>query len=117
MAKKPLKLDWGELLPGRDEPLPPEVEVVAAAADGSVGAEAAQGDAQRLAEISDHVLEEKIKRAVNNVASPMPGRLPDQGLKLRSALRKFHDERDRRTLAKPKKVSCLPEKKRSRRYL
>ncbi|XP_073108722.1 ubiquitin-like-specific protease 1D isoform X2 [Elaeis guineensis] len=103
MAKKPLKLDWGELLPGRDEPPPPEVEVVAATTDGGVGAEAAQGDTQRLAEISDHVLEDQIKRAVKNLASPTMGRQPDRREKLRSMLQKLHDERDQRTLAKIEK--------------
>ncbi|KAG1346904.1 putative ubiquitin-like-specific protease [Cocos nucifera] len=103
MAKKPLKLDWGKLLTGRDEPPPPEVEVVAAATDGGVGAEASQSDAQGLAEISDHVLEDKIKQAVKDLASPMRGRLQDRGGKLRSMLWKLHDERDQRTLAKIKK--------------
>ncbi|XP_038981559.1 ubiquitin-like-specific protease 1D isoform X2 [Phoenix dactylifera] len=112
MAKKPLNLDWDELLSGRDEPPPPEVVVVADAADGGVGAETVQGDARMLAEISDPVLEEKINRAVKNLASPMLDRLPDRGEKLRSMLRKFHDKRDQRTLAKIKKDNGICEKAR-----
>nr|CAD1823889.1 unnamed protein product [Ananas comosus var. bracteatus] len=92
MARAPLKLDWGDLLPGRGEAPPPEVEVVAS---GGGGGGASGEDAEELARLSDREIEERIRR-LDDLDLSMSRKLRDDGEKLRRSRSKLQDELQRR---------------------
>ncbi|XP_073005522.1 ubiquitin-like-specific protease 1C isoform X1 [Typha latifolia] len=97
MAKLPLRLDWKELMPGKDDAAPPEVEVTAGGAAGGGGD--CGGRREDLAELSDNQLQDKIVRALETLSSVVASRLSDKGEKLRRYLQQFQEELDRRKVA------------------
>ncbi|CAL9156077.1 unnamed protein product [Musa hybrid cultivar] len=102
MAKERLQIDWKEMLAGRDDGPPPEVEVVAAA---SGQGEAGPADASELVQFSDHELQERIQRVVKQLSLGIGSRLNDSGAKLRASLRQMQAELDRRKLVRVPKAS------------
>ncbi|CAL9164786.1 ubiquitin-like-specific protease 1D [Musa acuminata AAA Group] len=102
MAKERLQIDWKEMLAGRDDGPPPEVEVVAAA---SGHGEAGPADASELVQFSDHELQERIQRVVKQLSLGIGSRLNDSGAKLRASLRQMQAELDRRKLVRVPKAS------------
>ncbi|OAY82693.1 Ubiquitin-like-specific protease 1D [Ananas comosus] len=95
MARAPLKLDWGDLLPGRGEAPPPEVEVVASGGGGGGGGGASGEDAEELARLSDREIEERIRR-LDDLDLSMSRKLRDDGEKLRRSRSKLQDALQRR---------------------
>ncbi|XP_062110293.1 ubiquitin-like-specific protease 1D isoform X3 [Humulus lupulus] len=106
--QKPLKLDWSELLPTKDDDPPPLL---------IVNSETLTGKAQRLspemssdrrneaiAQLSDHELNERIKSTAMNIKNGVLSRLPDKGEKLKNSLKSLEDERERR---KRKRVETI----------
>ncbi|KAJ8513224.1 hypothetical protein OPV22_003658 [Ensete ventricosum] len=102
MAKERLHIDWKEMLAGRDDGPPPEVEVVAAA---SGQGEAGPADASELVQFSDHELQERIQRVLKQLSLGIGSRLNDSGAKLRASLRQMQAELDRRKLVRVPKAA------------
>lgn len=91
MDKQPLDLDWDEHLPRRRQPPPPPEE--------------AEATSFPVSELSDHELQEKIKRLEKAITIGLSDKLPDKGRKLRSVHQHCCNELDRRNLARIQKVA------------
>ncbi|XP_057947911.1 ubiquitin-like-specific protease 1D isoform X2 [Malania oleifera] len=122
--KKPLDLDWDQLLPTREDEEPPaELVVTTEATAGAVtasGAATTTSERQRHREhspmvrepqaqqqhysqrddiehMTDHELNDTIRRKIRNIETLGP-KLPDKGAKLRASLKRFQGEMERRNL-------------------
>ncbi|KAA8529565.1 hypothetical protein F0562_033636 [Nyssa sinensis] len=95
--KGPIVLDWGKLLPSRDEG-PPPVLVVTTSGQEPSEMSVEQSELSRrdeLARIGDKELNDKIGRHRHNVEF-LSHRLPDKGEKFKAQLKCFEDEMERR---------------------
>ncbi|GAV82211.1 LOW QUALITY PROTEIN: Peptidase_C48 domain-containing protein, partial [Cephalotus follicularis] len=108
--KRPLELDWDEVIPSEDDDEPPQSIVIlktepepppppppAAAAKSSEIIDADHARREDLLRLTDRDLEEKIQR-VKTTKLQFGRKLHDNGAKLDESIKRFEEERERRKL-------------------